>query len=171
MGIRAGSLVESPDQLQRQVSWVLQTYKQPCLIEAFAPGRELSVGMLGNNPPQLLPIAELVTDGPFNSYESKHQHHNRYICPADVTPELAEELQDMAMTMFGVLGCRDLGRVDFRLDDEDEPTFLEINPLPGLAPGNSLFPCMAEAAGLSFDEMVGRIIEHAQQRTRQATSV
>ena len=84
---------------------------------------------------------------------------------------LADELQDMAMTMFDVLGCRDLGRVDFRLDDEDEPTFLEINPLPGLAPGNSLFPCMAQAAGLSFDEMIGRIIEHAQQRTRQATSV
>ncbi len=164
MGIRHGSRVENSQTLAEQVRRILQTYKN-CLVESFAPGREFCVGILGNEQPQILPIAEVLTDGSFYSYEEKHAHRKELICPAAVPQELADEMRNMALTVFETLGCRDLSRVDFKLDASGQPTFLEINPLPGLSPYYGIFPRQAKAAGISYDNMIGRIIEIALRRS------
>ncbi len=164
MGIRHGSRVENSQTLAEQVRCVLQTYKD-CLVETFAPGREFCVGILGNEQPQILPIAEVLTEGSFYSYEEKHAHRKELLCPAAVPQELADTMQHMALTAFETLGCRDLARVDFKLDASGQPAFLEINPLPGLSPYYGIFPRQAGAAGISHDHMIRRIIEIALRRS------
>ena len=73
-------------------------------------------------------------------------------------------MQDMALMVFEMLGCRDLGRVDFQLDEAEQPAFLEINPLPGLSPYYSIYPTQAVAAGISYEELIGEIVEVALKR-------
>ena len=164
MGIRHGSRVENSQTLKKQVRRILQTYKD-CLVETFAPGREFCVGILGNEHPQILPIAEVLTDGSFYSYEEKHAHRKELVCPAAVHQELGDTMQNMALKVFETLGCRDLARVDFKLDASGQPAFLEINPLPGLSPYYGIFAHQAGAAGISYDNMIGRIIEIALRRS------
>ncbi len=168
MGIRRASLVRTDEELTRQVRWVLDNYGQDCLVEAFAPGREFCVGLLGNGKPEVLPIAEIRTAGDFYSYEDKHEHRKELICPAKISGELAQEMTEMALTVFRLLDCRDLARADLKLDGQGQPAFLEINPLPGLSPYYSIYPQQAEAAGIAFGELIGQIIELACRRHRQA---
>ena len=167
MGITDSSRVETPEDLARQVRWVVQTYHQDCLVEEFAPGREFCVGLLGNASPQVLPIVEVRTDRDFYAYEDKRDHRKQLLCPAEIAPELAERMTEMAVAVFDVLGCRDLARVDFKLDNAGEPTFLETNPLPGLSPYYSIFPCQAEAGGYNYEQLIQRIIELAVLRARE----
>lgn len=167
MGIRHGSRVENSQNLAEQVRRVLQMYND-CIVETFAPGREFCVGILGNQQPQVLPIAEVLTDSSFYSYEEKHEHRKELVCPAAVPEELADPMTKMALTVFETLSCHDLARVDFRLDASGQPTFLEINPLPGLSPHYGIFPRQAEAAEISYDNMIGRIIEIALRRSFSA---
>jgi len=164
MGVRPGSMVQTPEQLRRQVSWVLSSYRQDCLVEEFAPGREFCVGLLGNEEPQLLPVVEVRSSRPFYSYEDKHAHNKELTCPADLPEGTAGEMGSMALTVFRALGCRDLARVDFKLDASGAATFLEMNPLPGLSPDHSIFPVQARAAGIAYEELVGRIVELAVAR-------
>ena len=81
-----------------------------------------------------------------------------------VPAELAEEMTAAARTLFRALGCRDLARVDFRMDGEGRPCFLEINPLPGLAPGYSDFPMAAETVGYGYNELICAVAETAARR-------
>lgn len=171
MGIRRRSHVETPEALADQVDWVLRTYEEDCLVETFVPGREFCVGILANGGPECLPIAEIRAAGQFYSYEDKHEHRKQLICPADVPENLADEMRRMALMVFETLRCRDLARVDFKLDADGRPTFLEINPLPGLSPYYSIFPSQARASGISFEEMIGRIIEAARKRTGQGERI
>lgn len=166
MGIDEGSRVETAEDLRERVRYVLGEYQEDCLVEAFAPGREFCVGIIGNGQPEVLPVAEVQTETAFYTYREKSQHHKELICPAEVAEETAEEMRDMAVAVFTGLRCRDLARVDFRLDDQGRPTFLEINPLPGLSPYYSIFPCQAKAAGISYEDLIGRIIEAAVSRQR-----
>ncbi len=165
MGIRGRSLVATPAELELQAAWVLETYRQDCLVEEFVPGREFCVGMLGNGMPRLLPVVEIVSPRDFYSYEEKHEHRRELTCPADIPEELAGEMLEMGLKVFRVLGCRDLARVDFKLDRDGRPSFLEINPLPGLSPYYGIFMCQAEAAGLSHSELIGSIIDSVLERT------
>ena len=86
MGIRHGSRVESPQMLAEQGKRVLKSYGD-CLVETFAPGREFCVGILGNERPQTLPVAEVLTEGSFYSYEEKHAHRKELACPAAAPQE------------------------------------------------------------------------------------
>jgi len=164
MGIRSTSRVETRDQLQRRVAWILETYEQDCLVEEFAPGREFCVGIIGNEKPRILPIVEIRSHRNFYPYEEKHDHQRELICPAEIPENLAEELRWMGLKIFTILACRDLARVDFKLDDAGRPNFLEINPLPGLSPYYSIFPYQAAVAGLSYQQLIGQIIDWARQR-------
>ena len=160
MGVRAASRVETRDQLHEQVAWVLSEYGD-CLVETFIPGREFGVGILGNGAPQVLPIAEVRGAGSVNTLDDKRQHRREHICPADVSEDDARAMRAMALTAYETLGCRDLARVDFRLDGDGRPMFLEINPLPGMCPHHSVFPKQAQAAGLSYEQLIGAIIDGA----------
>ena len=165
MGIRHASRVTDPARLREQVRWILNDYQQGCLIEEFMPGGEFCVGILGDRDLQVLPVVEVRTPKGFYSYEDKSAHNKELICPADVRAELADRLREMGQRAFRAFRCRDLGRVDLKLDSEGTPLFLEINPLPGLSPYYSIFNKEAEAAGIGFEEMIARIIDSAVQRT------
>lgn len=173
-GIRFSSRVTTPQQLQERVSWIVQTYGQPALVEPFLAGREFTIGLLGNEEPETLPIMEVLpgaslaaalSDGEafVYSFEAKSRNLETFRCPAPVPDETAALLRHIAISAFKALGCRDVGRVDIRMDAAGQPYFLEINPLPGLS-RESLLPLQAAAAGLSFESLVERILQSALQR-------
>jgi len=164
MGIRAHSKVTCHEELRRQVNWVLRNYEQGCLVEEFAPGREFCVGMLGNRELEILPIIEVRTDADFYHYEDKSAHNKKLICPADIPGALADAMREMGRTAFRAFRCRDLARLDCKVDADGTPLFLEINPLPGLSPHHSIFNAQAEAGGIGFEGLIGRIINNALQR-------
>jgi len=171
MGVRRCSKVSSPTQLKRQVAWALRTYRQDCLVEEFAPGAEFCVGILGNDEPEVLPIAEVRTEGGFYSYESKSCHEKEIICPAKIDEVIAGELREAAVTIFRNVRCRDFARLDFKIDVSGQVSFLEINPLPGLAASYSIFPLQARAKGISQGALIGAIIDLALRRGRQLQEI
>ena len=164
MGICDASLVETASELTERVAHVLREYRKECLVEVFAPGREFCVGVLGNGKPEVLPIAEVRTETAFYTQQEKNRHHKELVCPAALPPEVAEEMRWMTIALFTMLQCRDLARVDFRLDGQGRPALLEINPLPGLSPHYSIYPHQAAQAGISYEDLIGRIIAAASSR-------
>ena len=164
MGIRRASRTDTPEQIEEQVAWVLAAYGD-CLVEAFAPGPEYCVGILGDDE-RLLSIVQVQSPDAFYHYEDKSRHRKELICPAEVSDALADEMNAIGLRVFRALGCRDLARVDLKLDAQGRPMFLEINPLPGLSPYYSLFTRQAEVAGLSHEQLIGAILDSAWRRTR-----
>ena len=101
----------------------------------------------------------------FYPFELKITHHRELVCPANVSDELAAKMSDYARRVFGVLGCRDMARLDFRVDADGVPTFLEINPIPGLTPYGSALPALAQAAGISPEQVIHQVVRNAIART------
>lgn len=178
-GIRDGALVRDELSLGRQVSWIIENYAQPALVEEFLPGREFTVGLLGNGEPLVLPIVEILFDrlpegvSPIYSYEAKwiwdrpERPLDMFRCPAILPKSLEEEIVGMAVKAFKVLGCRDVCRIDIRLDREGKPVMLEVNPLPGLIPDPEAHSCLPEAArvaGFTYDQLICRILFEALKR-------
>ena len=178
-GIRDNALVRDEQSLRRQVSWVIETYTQPAIVEEFLPGREFTVGLIGNGEPMVLPVVEILLDmlprgaSPLYSYEAKwvwdspQKPLEMFRCPADISRELERRIVRVASKVFRVLGCRDLCRVDIRLDREGRPNVLEVNPLPGLIPNPDAHSCLPEAAraaGFTFDQLICRILWEALRR-------
>ncbi|HXL03323.1 MAG TPA: ATP-grasp domain-containing protein [Bacillota bacterium] len=172
-GVRNSSKVTDYQGLIATVNWITTVYKQPALIEEFLPGREFTVGIVGNQEMTVFPIMEVrpvVETGPESfvyCYNTKHNNLEQFLCPAPVTDELAVAIRDVAIRSYRALECRDLARVDVRLDSSGVPNFLEINPLPGLSTV-SLFPITAMASGLSFEELVWQILDVAATRANVA---
>lgn len=179
-GIANSALVRTPKQLKEQISTILTQYRQPALVEKYLPGREFTVALLGNGAGlQVLPIVEIQFEqlpaniNPIYSYEAKwiwdtvEKPLEIFACPAKVTPELKKRIQAVCQAAFRALRCRDWCRIDIRLDEAGEPNVLELNPLPGILPNpdaNSCFPKAARTAGLSYDDLINRVLEIACQR-------
>lgn len=143
------------------------------LAEEYLPGREFTVGILGNGRDRkILPPMEILYKGNTQknykvySFDVKcnYKKYVRYECPASLTAAQTGELSAAAGKVFDALGCADVARADFRMNADGKFCFLEINPLPGLAPGYSDLPMIAEAAGIGYDELVCRIYEAACRR-------
>ena len=169
-GVRRNSRVDDRGQLAERVSWVLRTYGQPALVETYLPGREFSVGILGNRILRTLPVLEVRPTLPVDStadfvycYHTKSSNLETFLCPAPIEPALEQKLHSYTRTIFRALSLRDVARVDFRLDAEGEPRFLEVNPLPGLSPA-SLLTAQGEAAGLGVPALVACILLAAVSR-------
>lgn len=169
-GIRNSSKVDSLEALRAKIEWIVSTYHGPALIEAFLPGREFTVGLLGNGSLHVLPIMEVCAKGQdaadqsfVYSYETKIGNLEQMRVPAPISDELRTELSDLAVAVFNVMECRDVARIDFRLDSSGRPHFLEINPLPGLSKA-SLLPIQAQAMDMGFDSLVNTILESALKR-------
>ncbi|MGH2956142.1 MAG: D-alanine--D-alanine ligase family protein [Solirubrobacterales bacterium] len=137
------------------------SYDDRVLLERYVKGRELAVGMLGSEP---LPIVEAIPrEEDFFSFEARYEiGRTTYVCPADLPDGEAEEIQSVAARTYETLGCSGFARVDLILGD-DGPQVLEVNAIPGLT-DTSLFPMAAEAAGLSFEQTVERIVSLALER-------
>jgi D-alanine-D-alanine ligase len=126
------------------------------MIERFVPGRELTVAVLGESA---LPVVEIVPEGGLYTYEAKYtKGKSRYEVPASLPEPLALEVRRSAELAFRVLGCEGFARVDFRLPPDGAFQVLEVNTIPGMTP-LSLVPMAAKAAGISFGDLVERIIE------------
>lgn len=135
-------------------------YDEVVLVERFIQGRELTVGLLGEEP-EALPVLEVVASKGVYDYECKYtKGMTRYLVPAPVPERLAVELQRLAVMAHRALGCEGVSRVDFMMDEEGNAYCLEVNTLPGMTE-LSLVPKAAAAAGYSFPEAVERILSTA----------
>lgn len=125
------------------------------LVEDFIKGTELTVPVLGEiGQEEALPIIEIIPKNELYDYESKYSEGgSEHIIPARITDELTETIQNLAIQAHQTLGCKTYSRVDFILTEDDVPTILEVNTLPGMTP-TSLFPDAAKSIGISYDEMI-----------------
>ena len=162
-GISKASLVQDIDALRERVGVILQNYRQPALVEPYLDGRDFCVGLLGNGNPKLLPTCEVLLgheDGiPFFSYEYKRRDTDRLDFEPNIPEHVLREMENMAQKLWHFLGCRDYSRFDFRTDSDGVPYFLEINALPGLSPVSGIFVRQAFTGGISFDELIKKILE------------
>jgi D-alanine-D-alanine ligase len=165
-GIRHSSKVTSRRALAIEVARIVSDYHQPALVEAFLPGAEYTVTLIGNDPPRVLPVLqralEVETGIGLHALEGPGSGEVSGAAPDHTTSgvlELALEtrLAELSLQVFSALECRDFARVDFRLDAAGDPVFLEINPLPTFAPDGS-FGILAELEGCSLSEMLGRCV-------------
>jgi D-alanine-D-alanine ligase len=173
-GIDFESVVKSLPELKARVSYIIEKYRQPALVEEFIAGRELMVGILGNEHLEILPISEVdysSIDDPFKrilTYEAKWVEDSSYYratpvrCPADLSQELAWRIRMAAASAYKAAGIVDYGRVDLRLAD-GVPYVLEVNEAPDLAPGAG-FAIAAREAGYSYTQLAERILKIALQR-------
>ncbi|MCG3119841.1 MAG: D-alanine--D-alanine ligase A [bacterium] len=168
-------MVNNLADLRRRVAWVLQTYHQPAIVEEYIDGRELNVSVLGDQIPVALPISEVLLDIPDHlpkicTYNAKwvagSEDYNWTAgaqCPALLDAELTRQIQNLAVSAFRAMGCRDYARVDFRLSPENEPYILEVNPNPDISPEAGLARS-ARASGRSYTQLIGEVVSLALQR-------
>jgi D-alanine-D-alanine ligase len=174
-GICSKSLVENPDELSEAIEYLQTDHRQPILVEEFIDGDELTVGILGNDPPEILGIMRVMprqAESRFiYSLDVKRDflRQVKYECPARVAPEYLEVVRKVALTVYQLLGCRDVARIDFRLKD-GVPYFLEVNPLPGLNPDTSDLVIMARLCGWSYERLIETIFQAALTRQRPLVS-
>ena len=140
------------------------SYDSKVLLERHVEGRDLAVSVVDlDDGPTALPVVEAVPRGEdFYDFEARYEiGRSEFVCPADIAETTAGEAQRLALEVYRLLGCAGFARVDLMLDRESEAlTVLETNAIPGLTE-TSLLPQAAEAAGLGFDELVGRLVELA----------
>ncbi len=148
------SICKSESELPAAVDLAF-SYSDKILVEEYIPGHEMTVGILEN---KALPVLEIKPKHDLYDYECKYTSGmSEYVVPAEIPAEAAKKLQEEALLAFNSLGCSVYGRVDFRMDKNYNPYCLEVNTLPGMT-STSLVPKMAKAIGISFDELIDRII-------------
>lgn len=165
-GIRRSSRVESRAALAREVERIGADYAQPALVEAFVPGAEYTVTVIGNDPqPRALPVLQRAIEkasgiglhallGPA---AGERPEALEALTPGVLEPALEARLASLAVAAFSLFECRDFARVDFRLDVRGEPVFLEINPLPTFATDGT-FAILAELEGCPLETLLARCI-------------
>jgi D-alanine-D-alanine ligase len=140
------------------------SYDRKVLIERYVKGRDLAVSVLdGPDGPLALPVVEAVPrEEEFYDYESRYEiGMTTFVCPAELPGDTTARAQELALEVYGLLGCRGVARVDLMLEDaSDELWVLETNVIPGMTE-TSLLPQAADAAGISFDELIARLLDSA----------
>jgi D-alanine-D-alanine ligase len=130
-------------------------------VEEFIPGREVTVAVLDG---EALPVVEIIPEAGFYDYRHKYtKGQTRYVVPAELPAEVAAEVRRLGERAFAALGCAGVARVDFRLTPENRPYFLEANTGPGMTE-TSLVPMAARAQGISYEDLVERLIVSAVAR-------
>lgn len=163
-------LVHERDRLPDAVRAVVARYEQDALVEEYIDGREICVALLGNGSPEVLPFVEHDFGGRATrlvTWEDKsHRGHEepQKICPAVVDADLARSLREIAIETFRACHCRDYSRVDIRVDPAGRPFVLEINSMAALGV-NASYALAARTAGMSFSDLVGRIVDVARERS------
>jgi D-alanine-D-alanine ligase len=188
MGIDARSVVKDKSELYERIAWTLKLYRQPVLVEEYLPGREFTVGYIGNPGPSqqrrrpwlydsdgyhFFPILEIDNTESFSPGVYGHDAKAvaidavgapQYICPAPIPESLRLQLINLTRTAAESIGAKDVSRVDFRLDSHGKPYLLEINTLPGLNPAVSDLCIMAAAEDMPYDFLISEILYLAAER-------
>ncbi len=170
-GIRLDSKITDIQSLREKTGWLLETYGSPLLVEEFVRGPEFTVGVLGNDNPTILGVMQIEIKGmpveeAIYSLEVKREWEKKvaYHCPPSISLPLLKKIEEVALRSYRVLGCRDVSRVDIRVDKDEIPYFLEVNPLPGLSPVYGDLPIMAKRMGWEYGQLVKTIFRHALKR-------
>ena len=173
IGISEFSVVNTLKSLNKQIDFLFNTYKSQIIIEEYIEGRELNVAILGES---ILPISEISFDKlpkdlpKIVTYESKwiaesvYYNHTKPICPAKLNNQLKALILDIAVKAYKALNCRDYARIDIRLNKDNIPYVIEINPNPDISV-DSGFNRAANIYGLSHEELLFKISEFALNRT------
>jgi D-alanine-D-alanine ligase len=176
IGIRRTSRSADVAALREDVTRLLDGYRQGVLVEEFCAGPEFTVGILGTGDGaraigalHVRPRAGRVEDFVY-SVEVKRNWREEveYVFPPPVAPALARSIEEVALAAHRALGCRDVSRVDVRLDGASSPQFIEVNPLPGLNPETGDLCILARMAGLAYVDLVAAIVDSAVARGRAA---
>ncbi len=142
------------------------SYDRKVLLERYVKGRDLAVSIIDEDgEPRPLPIVEAVPEQEdFYDFESRYEiGRTRFVCPAELDERVADRAREIAIDAYKLLGCSGFARADLMMDASSGELFvLEINPIPGLTE-TSLLPQAADAAGISFDELIGRILDSARR--------
>jgi D-alanine-D-alanine ligase len=179
-GVLPECVVDDEPALRALLAKLHAKYRQPILVEEFLPGREFTVAVLADpedgTKPVLLPPMELVytdpsTKHPVYAFEDKLDWSKgiRYDRPAVLDEPMRARIEHVVKGAWHALGCRDVARFDLRCDAAGEPRFIEANPLPGLTPGWSDLCLIAEADGLDYRALIGRILAPALHRAALST--
>jgi D-alanine-D-alanine ligase len=169
-GISARSILANADEARRRLETLVQDYGQPVLMEEFIDGHEVTVGLLGPaGAPEVLGVMRILPREPTENFIYDHRVKSDclenliYECPAQLPTDMIAEIKQAAVRAYQALGCRDFGRVDFRVRG-GKPYFLEANPLPGLNPQTGDIAMIARDTGMSYHAFIGRILEIAIER-------
>jgi D-alanine-D-alanine ligase len=178
-GISRSNVVENEKELFNKINELIKDYKQEVLVEEFIEGKELTVGVLENGKTTILPILEIdfstchKSGEFFYSWRMKEYQGDdaqgltpTFYCPARLDKDIERQVKEVALRTHHAVGCFDISRTDIRLNKDNVPYVLEINPLPGLNPKESNFPIMAYAAGMKYDELIEAILMSAYQRRK-----
>jgi len=169
-GIASASVLRTSKALADRVAFIVSAYRQPALVEEHLPGREFTVGVLGNGCPEAIGTMEILVTDPeedgiySSSSKSEWEMKVRYKYNADIEAHLRARVEEVAVAAYTALQCRDFGRVDIRCDAAGQPNVMEVNPLAGLSPLHSDLCFIARESGISYRELIGRILEEACRR-------
>lgn len=161
IGIEPACVVHDWESLSRSISDYMLRYGRPCLAEEHIEGTDVTIGLLGNSPVEVLPAGKIITQ----------KGKRKVVCPFSLSRSLERELGSSSLKIYELIGAMDLSRLDYILDKKGQLYFLEINPLPGLSPYYGIMPILAQAAGYGYEELIGRIIKVALERHRKGTRV
>lgn len=159
-------VVYEDKELKEAIQFIVDEYQQQALVEQFIPGREFAVGLLGNSPVEAFPVLEIDLEGDPNGIqteEHKRTTPRQKICPANIPTELAEKMIEYSKQAFQALELRDFGRVDIRLDENNNIYLLEINSMASLGQTGS-YVAAAKVAGYGFSALVNKILDVASVR-------
>ncbi len=179
-GIYNTSVVYNENELKNEIERIKELYNQPALVEDFIDGKEFTVAMLGNGDNvRVLPIVEINLDEvpkdfhKIYSYEVKWFFDTRenkldiFKCPAEINEATYKNIEKVAKDTFLKLRLKDWARIDIRLDKNNVPNIIEVNPLPGILPNpddNSCYPKAARVAGMSYNQMINSVLNEAKKR-------
>ena len=173
-GIGTTNVVDNEEELRTAVASVLDRYRQPAIIEEYISGREFTVGLLGNKRPRVLPPMEIKfkdpdLERPVYDFVVKQEweKHVFYQCPAKLTEAELKSVEKIARATFWALDCRDVARVDLRMDNDGKLYVLEVNPLPGLTPDYSDLVLISKAVGMDYDQLMAEVMIGGLRRLRE----
>ena len=151
------SIINSKSQLKGAFK-VANSFASSVMYEQHIQGREITCSIVGNIA---YPIVEIIPKHEIYDYECKYtKGMSKYICPAEINKNISSYIKEISLKIHKLLGCRHYSRVDFLLDRNNDPWFLEINTLPGMTE-TSLLPKSLESAGVNFNQIIEKIIEEA----------
>ncbi len=159
-------VVYNDDDLREAIHFIVTEFDQQALVEQFIRGREFCVGLLGNSQVETFPVLEIDLEGDpdaIQTVDDKKHTPKRKLCPAPISAELAEKMQQISIDAFKALNLRDFARVDIRLDENDNIYLLEINSMASLGETGS-YPTAAKVAGYDFEKLVNRMLDVAAVR-------
>lgn len=161
------TIVKKPAQWSDALA-LAHKYDRDAMVEAYIPGHEVTVSLLGRqgDAPLVLPAVEIVAPGGFYDFSAKYEKgKTQYLCPAPLSAAITKQIRAFALRTYEVLGCAGAARVDFRVTPRGRPYVLEINTVPGMTE-TSLLPMAAAQAGIGYEELTERILESAVARMK-----